>query len=1001
VFCERLWHSPSSAAERVIDQMPLILTLLVLAAAVVVSGPLSRLWDRRAGFALALLYLAATAVFWPVVPAVLAGATSTWSVPWLPAVDVALSLRADGLGVVFTLIALVIGAIVLAYAAVYLPRHGSVSFHLLMAAFTLSMVGLVLADDLLVFFVCWELTSMASFFLIGRAGRPGESASLRTMLLTFVGGLFLLVAIGLIMLRTQTTSLSQALVDPVWTSDPAYAAVVAVLVALAGFSKAAQFPFHVWLPDAMAAPTPVSAYLHAAAVVKAGIFLLLRFSPAFHHVPAWNVLLVTVGLLTGFLGARYALAQTDLKRLMAYSTVSQLGLITATIGVGTTAAIAAAVLHTIAHALFKSGLFMMVGIIDHATGTRDLRRLPPLLRVMPVSFTLTLIGVAAMAGIIPLLGFVSKEGLLHGLLHTGGPAWTGWLALTGGTAVSVLTFAYCGRILIGGFVDGTDDREAKPGEPGLLWSAAIPLLAGVVLGPLVAWLDLPVAAAVRAALPGTTAEVHFGLWHGVTPELIATVVIIVLGVVLVLNRFRLRRRFEHILPIDGPTVITALNERAAALGRLVVRPVTGELPVRHLSPIVAAMAGLLLIGLGLVLAGGPLPPTQQGLIRPIDVVVLVLITTAVLGVCLSTSRLAATVSLSAVGILATVQILALGAPDVGLTQLLVESLTVLVIMLVLQRLPHRFAPALRRRQARAIVLAVLTGLAAGGATFVFSGRRERSPVAEYLIHEGPEVAGAYNIVNVILVEFRALDTLGELSVLGMAGVVLVAVLSTVRDELLDPPLGQDPAQSTERTPVLRPPDSAAYRAVQHAWANVIPLKLMVRVLNPVLAVLSAMIFLRGHNEPGGGFIAALVGSCAVALTYLSTSRDRQVGPPRLPLFLIGGGVLVALGSGEWGLAVHGSFLEPVRGALAGIHLSSSMVFDAGVYAAVLGLILITFNLLGTSPGTGRDPRGERTRERTDEAVEGELTGPLDTVRGERPGPGSRFVTNGRPPREQP
>lgn len=981
--------------------MALILTLAVLVVAVIASGPLSRWWDRRAAFALAGLYLIATAVFAPVIPAVLRGETPSWSIGWIPELGVEFTLRADGLGVIFTVIALIIGALVLAYAAVYLPQEGAFSFHILMAAFTLSMVALVLTDDLLVFFICWELTSMASFFLVGRAGRAGEAASMRTMLLTFIGGLALLVAIALIVIATGTTSIAAALTAGVWVDRPIFAAVVAILVALAGFSKAAQFPFHVWLPDAMAAPTPVSAYLHAAAVVKAGIFLLLRFSPAFHDVLAWNVLLIVTGLVTGFIGARFALAQTDLKRLMAYSTVSQLGLITAVIGVGTEAAMAAAILHTIAHALFKSGLFMMIGIIDHATGTRDIRRLPTLTRALPASFALTLIGTAAMAGIIPLLGFVSKEGLLAAFLETGG--WAGWAALIGAAGVSVLTFSYCGKILFGGFVDGSEERAVDRRQLGLVWSAAIPILAGVVLGPLVGVLDLPVAQAVTAALPGTEPEVHFTLWHGLTPELIATIVIIALGVIAVMNRARLRTLTERAFPVDGPTAIAWAHHRAGEFGRFLVRPVTGEMPVRHLTPIVAALAALLVVGLAVVVSLGPLPPVTAGWGRGIDVVVLVLITAAVLGVCLTTSRLAATVSLSAVGILATVQILALGAPDVGLTQLLVESLTVIVIMLVLQRLPHRFAPAMRRRRIRAVILAVLGGIAAAAAMFVFTGRRERSPVADYLITQGTEVAGGFNIVNLILVEFRALDTMGELTVLGMAGVAIVAIWSTIRHESLDPPPGSDPAESTEGTPVLRAAGSPAYRAVHDAWANVIPLKLMVRTVTPILAVISAAIFLRGHNDPGGGFIAALVGSCIVGLVYLSGERDRQIGPPRLPLYLIGGGVLVALASGVWGLIARGSFLEPIYGHLGDIHLSSSMIFDAGVYAAVLGLILIAFNLLGTSPETARDPQGEQSRERVDEAVEGELSGPMDTVRGERPerpGRGSRFVTSGRAPRER-
>src|SRR5690606_32217728 len=339
--------------------MSILLTLLILVAAVTITTPLARALERNTGYPLALVYLGATAAFWPAAAAVMAGDTPAWSVPWVPELDVDLAFRADGIGVVFTMIALLIGAVVFLYSARYLQDGRHLSFYLLMTAFTLSMVALVLADDLILLFACWELTSLASFLLIARSGQAGEAASMRTLLLTFVGGLTLLAAVALIVVRTGTTSVGDALANPVWQDDGLFTSVVAVLVLLSAFTKSAQFPFHPWLPDAMAAATPVSAYLHAAAVVKAGIFLLMRFSPAFHDTPVWNYTLIVVGLFTAVMAAWFAVQKTDLKKLMAYSTVSQLGLIVAAIGVGTELALTAAVLHTIAHALFKSGLFMM------------------------------------------------------------------------------------------------------------------------------------------------------------------------------------------------------------------------------------------------------------------------------------------------------------------------------------------------------------------------------------------------------------------------------------------------------------------------------------------------------------------------------------------------------------------------------------------------------------------------------------------------------------------
>ena len=993
--------------------MSMVWTLVVLAVAVASTPLLDRALGRAAGWPLAAAYLVATATLWPAVGEAFAGRQESVRVPWVAPLGIDFALRADGLGIAFCLIALLIGAVVFAYSTAYLGSGPQLSFYLVMTTFTLSMVGLVLADDLVLLFICWELTSLASFFLVARSGHAGEAASMRTLLMTYIGGLALITAVGLMIARTGTTNLTAVLADPVWRTDPAFTGAVAVLVLIAGFSKSAQFPFHVWLPDAMAAITPVSAYLHAAAVVKAGIFLLMRFSPAFHATPVWNVCLIGFGLFTAALGAWFALQQTDLKKLMAYSTVSQLGLIVAAIGVGTPVALAAAMVHTIAHALFKSGLFMMVGVVDHSAGTRDLRRLPALRREMPASFAVMAVGCASMAGLPPLLGFVSKESIFTALREAPGPAWVGWAAMIAGAGASVLTFAYCTKILFGAFVDargcdgGAAPREVHPHEGVLLWSAALPILLGIPLGLAPFVLDGPVERATQAMATGSEPDVHLTLWHGVTPELLATLCVFALGGLVIARRRALWPRLEHpSLPTDGAGVIAALHAGLRALARPPARFFVVDHPDRHLAVLLGCFVVVALSGLLPLFAGAPPWATgPDALTRPIDVVILVLIAASVVGVCRATNRLAVVVSMSPVGILATVQLLALGAPDVALTQLLVESLTVIVIMLVLQKLPLTFGSPSRPRRVGIGVLSIGVGIAAGLATWLLAARRPRSDVAEYYATQATEVTGGSNIVNVILVEFRALDTLGELTVLGMAGIAIVAIVSSVRAGQVDP----DPAHSRTHVPEpeldLRPPGTAAHRAITDAWSNMLPMQLVVRFVAPVLALLSALIFLRGHNEPGGGFIAALVGSAIVGLQYLSTSTDRQIGPPRAPVLLIGVGVLVAVVTGVLGLALGDSFLEPLHGEVAGVHLVTSMLFDVGVYLAVIGLVMLGFNLLGTSSDSTTRAGGEGTRERADEAVLGELTGPLDTVRGEpparRPRVGVRtdFLASGTRPKE--
>lgn len=947
-----------------------VLALAAAALAVLLAWPLTRWLGHSAGWPLAALYLAGAAALVPDVAYAVDGRPAILvSIPWVPARGWTLDLVPDATGLLFALLALVIGAVVLVYSTAYLggaddhgPPRSHYGFYQLMTLFTVSMLGLVLTDSVLLLFVCWELTSLASFALIANSGRSAYGSALRTLLVTFVGGLVLLAAVVTMWLRTGTTSISAILRHEVWTTDPGFTATVAVLVAVAAFTKSAQFPFHFWLPDAMAASTPVSAYLHAAAVVKAGIFLLMRFSPAFHDVPVWNALLVSVGIGTAVMAALFALQKTDLKQLMAYSTVSQLGWIIAAIGVGTQTALAAAALHTLAHALFKSGLFMLVGVVDHQAGTRDIRRLGRLWRRMPWTFGATALGAAAMAGIPPTLGFVSKESML---IAFGGVAGGGRAAvvalLAAAVAGAILTVAYCGRIVWGAFLDGADDptrdvsgvREA----PVRFWlPAALPAAIGLPLALVVWVLDAPMSAIARNAggpvggiyAPDAGAdaayEAHFMLWHGFTLELGLTALILLVGALLVWKRAAVGRSLDReLLPFSGASVLESLTRATVRAGRHLVRPTASDSPARHAGALLATMSAYAIGVGGWALVSGTVWPARMGdLERTVDVVMLVVVAVAVAGLCAAPSRIAAVVLLSAVGIATTIQIFALGAPDVGLTQLLVEALTIIVFMLVLRRLPGTFVKPSRRRRNAAIVLAVVSGLAATAGVLAFSGRRERAPIGMYLLENGSEITGGYNVVNTILVEFRALDTFGEVAVLGVAGIAILAVLGSVRPAQRDPE-----EEATVAYPLwTRPRTGRGGAALEDAARNTAPLRLLSRGVSPVLVVLSVILLWRGHNEPGGGFIAALVAACAVALVYLSRESDTPVSRPSTPVALIGGGLLVAGLTGVGGYAL-GAFLEPAHWYVAGQHVTSALLFDLGVFAGVLGLVMTAFNTLGT------------------------------------------------------
>ncbi|MDO5662451.1 MAG: proton-conducting transporter membrane subunit [Brachybacterium sp.] len=925
------------------------LTLAVaLAWALVATVPvLSRLCGRFAGWPLALGMLAPLGVL----VALRVGGESTLSesVPWIPAIDVALRLRMDGLAFLFVLLILGIGALVLIYSSSYLRAPRSTGFYLLMTAFAAAMLTLVLADDLLVLFIAWELTTLASYLLILRSGPHAGPPATRTLLVTVGGGLALLGAVCLIIARTGTTHLTTALADPVWTDDPTFATVIAILVALAAMTKSAQFPFHAWLPDAMVAPAPVSAYLHAAAMVKAGIFLLMLFAPAASHSPVWGPLLVVIGVLTAVMGAVFATLRTDIKELLAYSTVSQLGLIVAVIGIGTEEAMLAASIHILAHALFKAAAFMGVGLIEKRTGTRDLRELSGLWTVLRWDILMIALAAASMAGVIPLLGFVSKELLLESFLHAqdglGGGAAVGWVLVLVVAAGAVFTAAYCARMILP-VIGGRPMEGVKPWSYAAAMSLPISFtaLAGLVLGPMPGVLDgiaVP-SAAIAAGAPESEIG-YLALWHGITVPLGLSILAVLGGVLLALWLGRRDRadaeaghaREPYAFPVSGVAVVQGLQDGTIAFGHRVGALTRFDSTAAHLVvPLIAIGAG----GLALPVFFWQGIGTQSSAMI-VDVVILVVMLAGIVAIARSRTRMGGIISAGVIGFSVVLTYFLLGASDVALTQLLVEILTVVVMILVLRRMSWRFPAEGRRRQVLAAVVAVFAGIAATGATLVFTGHREISGVGEYFLLNAEDLTGGSNIVNTILVDFRAFDTFGELVVLGICAVSLAALLDA-------------------RTAVNRPRALPVSQALRLPGPNAVYLGSLSRALVPVMVIASAFTLLRGHNDPGGGFIAALLGAAAVVLAYLSARTDDVPGVRKPYLALAGAGMVVAGATGLLGF-VEGSYLLPLHADILGYHFTTALIFDLGVYFGVLGVILAAVNRLGvstTDDGTGRDPR---------------------------------------------
>ncbi|PRX46201.1 multisubunit sodium/proton antiporter MrpA subunit [Prauserella shujinwangii] len=757
--------------------------LIAIAAhfAVAAMLPLAARRCGRAAFAIgALVPAGSLALALTYLPGVLRGTPHGESVHWAERIGLLFTVRLDALAMLMTLLVTGVGAVVLCYFGRYAdrdePGHGRQAG--LMVAFAGAMLGLVLADDVLSLYVYWEITTIASFLLVGGAGRDEESrrSAKQALVVTVFGGLALLLGLIVLAVAAGTFRLSGILADPP-DGAAVTAAVALLLVGVA--TKSAQVPFHPWLPAAMVAPTPVSAYLHAAAMVKAGVYLAARLAPAFADRPVFWVPLVVLGLWTMVLGGFRALRQHDLKLLLAFGTVSQLGFLLVLVAVGTyTAALAGAAM-LLAHGLFKSTLFLTAGAVDKGTGTRDIRELSGLGRQWPQLATLAGLAAASMAGLPPLLGFVGKEAALKAFLHA---TPKDVAVLCGITAGSVFTVAYTLRFLVGAFGTrpGAAPSRAKP--PGAVFTAAIavPALAGLVVGPGVGWLA-PLAAGYAEALPGAH-DYHLALWHGLTPPLLLSVLVLATG-------YAVYRAGRAVAVVSGrvPEPLRAQRGYDTAVSGLIRlahggtgRIQTGSLPVYLaviLLTVVAAPGTMLLLrGLPAIEA----PWSRSWLQLPLAAIVLA----AAGAVLRARRRLTAVLLTGMIGYGVGGLFLVRGAIDLALAQFLVETLTLVVFVLVLRRLPPPFArpgrertggqarsgqPALRRAEWRKALVAALGGTFVAVLATAYSAGRERLPPASawYVDNAKPE-AGATNVVNAILVDFRALDTIGEITVLLVA-----------------------------------------------------------------------------------------------------------------------------------------------------------------------------------------------------------------------------------------
>ncbi len=950
----------------------MLLALITLHAVLAATTPLwSRFLGPRTFFVLALPPAAATGALLALAPTVLGGGAHHEHVAWIPALGVAITLHIGLLQWVLALVVAGVGTLVLLYCRWYFAaRMPSLSGGVLLA-FAGSMLGLVTADDLVVLFVCWELTTIFSYLLIGHdpTRRANRGAAFTALVVTTAGGLAMLLGIIALGHEAQTFSLRAVVADAPHTT---LATVGALLLLVGALSKSALVPFHFWLPGAMAAPTPISAYLHAAAMVKAGVYLVAALAPAFSEVPYWRPTVLVLGASTMVVGGWRALRQTDLKLVLAYGTVSQLGFMILLAGMGTKAGALAAVGMLLAHALFKSTLFLVVGVVDHHAGTRDLRQLSGIGRRAPALACIGGLAAASMAGLPPLLGFVTKEAAFESLVYLiAGDRWTitpmaGMLLAAALVFGSVLTVAYSLRWWWGAFA--TKPHVECPGwerpplgmtaVPGLL--AGLSLVGGFLGGPLTATLQ-PYA----DTLPYGMASHGFGLWHGLGAPLGMSAIAVAGGAAL----FRFRDEIAAVQATFPRTTSTEelYHRSMQLLDRLAVettaRVQRGSLPV---------YLGTILVTLVVLSSTALLDirfwPRVTGFDSWTQLLVCAVLVAAGLGAVKSRGRVRGVLMASATGYGLACVFLMWGSPDLALTQVLVETVTMVVFILVIRKLPRYFTnrPLSSSRWWR-VLLAVAVGTTVTLVALVTAGARIRPPVSDGWFDAAFAFGYGHNLVNVALVDTRAWDTFGEITVLVIAatGVASMIFLQTRAGDLT----GVADAVAARKGTVEADTSPAVWlRAGQtmSPFARSLLFEVVTRILFWLLIIMSLFLLLTGHNAPGGGFAGGLVAGMALMIRYLSAGRhELDEAAPFDAGRLLGAGLLLAIGtavapvlagdaifqSHELVVDLPGPDTITLFGRtlffLGELHVVSSTVFDIGVYLVVVGTLLDLARSLGS------------------------------------------------------
>lgn len=893
----------------------------------------SSAWTAAAVTVLSLAILA------PTISLPFQGETLIQAWSWMPSIGLDFAFRLDGLALLFALLILVIGLLIIIYARYYLSAKDSMGrFFAYLLMFMGSMLGIVLSENLIQLVVFWELTSLTSFLLISywQHRKDARQGARMALAITGAGGLALLGGVLLLGYIVGSFNLTEVLAAGDMIRAHELYVPILILILLGVFTKSAQFPFHFWLPHAMAAPTPVSAYLHSATMVKAGIFLLARFFPALSGTPEWTWLVGGAGLITLIIGAYTALFKHDLKGLLAYSTISHLGLITLLFGFGTQMAAVAAIFHIINHATFKASLFMVAGIIDHETGSRDMRKLNGLLKYMPHTAVLAMIAAAAMAGVPLLNGFLSKEMFFEQAITASHASTLAWAIPLLVTIAAIFSVAYSLRFIHDVFFNGEPiDLPKTPHEPPRFMKVPVDLLVFICLavGIVPMFTVAPIlAVAVAGTLQTTPPEYSLAIWHGFNLPLLMSALAIALGVAVYLVRERLFVWHERTLGrLDARAVYNAV---LLSTLRFAVRVSRGfdNGSLQHAS---AWLIGASLIAGLIGFMSMPAPLFGEREMLAVDAVsfiaAMALIIASILTVVLHKQRLVALITIGVVGLVIALGFVKFSAPDLALTQLSVEVVTIVLLLLALYFLPQSTPrETCKVRLTRDVVIAALSGIGVTLLTLAVL-TREFTPISHFFIENSVPGGGGTNVVNVILVDFRGFDTLGEIVVLALAGLGIYAMLEGMK---------------------LPAPTKDVYGRVWDEDHHPAIMQTLTRLLLPLMLLVAVYIFLRGHNLPGGGFIAGLIAAIALIVQYLANGIDWTSERLKVDMhWSIGLGLLIATATGLVAIGIGYPFLTstftylnwPVVGKF---EVASAIAFDLGVFLVVVGATVMSLVQLG-------------------------------------------------------